>query len=212
MKFSRDGMLLWLGALATLVTYLISKGTPPTQWTYMEWLQMASFVAAWIIGKLQASPLESNVNLRLQHPNATVMALLLSVGLVFGAGCAKSHLQEIQVTHDSLALAQDLEAQLCWGVAKVTDPVENRSHCTTGVATQIGLTDARHQAINSKLAQAFTIHKSVTAQLAAGATNVDLATLTSLINAIVSDLAALQQTPEVVRLTAAVQNGKVVKP
>jgi hypothetical protein len=211
MKFSRDGMLLWLGALAALAAYLSTKGDPRS-WVYHDYIDLMAFAAAWGLGKLQASPLESNVNLKLQHPNSTVLTLLLSVGLVFGmTGCAKNHLQEIQVSHDSLALAQDLEAQLCWGVAKVTDPVPDRTHCTTAIAGTIGLTDMRHQSLNARLAQAFTVHKSVTTQLATGATNVDLTTLTSLINEIVNDLNTLKQTPEVQRLTQAVQSGKVVK-
>jgi hypothetical protein len=55
---NRDGFILWVGAGAALVTYLISAGEPPTQWTYQEWLQFGSAGFAFLMGKLQTSPMK----------------------------------------------------------------------------------------------------------------------------------------------------------
>ena len=86
---------------------------------------------------------------------------LLCVVLIAG-GCAHTtSLQVAQTSHDSLALAQDLEAQLCWGVPTAADGPANKSHCTAPIAATIALTDARHQAINAKLALAFRLHHGV---------------------------------------------------
>jgi hypothetical protein len=57
--WTRDGALLWCLAAAALVAYLMSVGTPPTQWTYHQWLQFAAAFFAWGTGKLQVSPLPS---------------------------------------------------------------------------------------------------------------------------------------------------------
>jgi peptidoglycan/LPS O-acetylase OafA/YrhL len=59
MVLTRDGALLWCVALAALVAYLVSVGTPPTHWTYAQWLQFASAIMVWVVGKLQTSPLPS---------------------------------------------------------------------------------------------------------------------------------------------------------
>ena len=54
---TRDS-ITWLLLLAVAVVgYLITAAKPPTEWGYMEWLQAASFVLAWITGKLGSSPL-----------------------------------------------------------------------------------------------------------------------------------------------------------
>ena len=54
---NRDS-LTWLLLLAVAVVgYLITAAKPPTEWGYMEWLQAASFILAWIVGKLGSSPL-----------------------------------------------------------------------------------------------------------------------------------------------------------
>jgi len=57
---TRESYLLWLGLVATLVTYLISAAKSPLEWSYLEWLQAAAFILAWVIGKLQSSPLKGN--------------------------------------------------------------------------------------------------------------------------------------------------------
>lgn len=54
---NRDSALWYLAALGAVVGYLITAQKPPTEWSYMEWLNAASFVLAWAIGKLQTSPL-----------------------------------------------------------------------------------------------------------------------------------------------------------
>ena len=57
---TRDGVLLWLLAGGALVGYLLSVGVPPTDWDYQQWLQFAAAIAAWGVGKLQASPAPSS--------------------------------------------------------------------------------------------------------------------------------------------------------
>jgi len=138
-----------------------------------------------------------------------LLAMALSGAFLVSACAAKTtRLQTMQVSHDSLALAQDLEAQICWGVGSVKDSVPNRSECSTPLAQKIGLTPGRHQAINLRLAQAFTLHATLTNQMKTGI-NPDLSELASLIETILSELKGLQQVPEVVRLTATVQKAKV---
>jgi hypothetical protein len=60
MKLTRDGLTLWLLAVGALTAYLLSVGTPPQEWTYQQWLQLAAAAAGWGIGKLQASPQPSS--------------------------------------------------------------------------------------------------------------------------------------------------------
>lgn len=60
---TRDSRLLWLGLAVALVGYLITAGTPPIDWSYMDWLQGASFLLAWASGKLATSPLRGEHDL-----------------------------------------------------------------------------------------------------------------------------------------------------
>lgn len=55
---TRDSLVLWLGLGVALVGYLITAAKPPVAWSYMEWLQFASFLLAWVAGKLATSPLK----------------------------------------------------------------------------------------------------------------------------------------------------------
>ncbi|MCR4342143.1 MAG: hypothetical protein NUW01_19880 [Gemmatimonadaceae bacterium] len=55
---TRDSRLLWLTAANAMVGYLITAAKPPTEWSYMEWLQFLSFALVFISGKLGTSPLE----------------------------------------------------------------------------------------------------------------------------------------------------------
>jgi len=138
-----------------------------------------------------------------------LLVFVLVVACV-ATGCAArlTPLQQVQATHDALATAQDLEAQLCWGVATVTAPVPDRSRCTTAIATTVGLTDARHQALNAQLATAFTVHKAVTAQLRAG-TAADLTSLRTIIAAILALIGELRPAPLVERLATSVKAGEI---
>jgi hypothetical protein len=115
-------------------------------------------------------------------------------------------LTTVNTSQDVLATAQDLEANLCWGVASTLDPVPDREHCTNPLAATVQLTDARHQAINARLGPAFRLHKELTAQAKAGAT-INLARLQALIQEILALVGQLQQTPTVVQLAAAVSAG-----
>lgn len=57
MQINRDSAVLWVGVGLALVGYLTTAETPPTQWTYNEWLQFASAALACLMTKLQHSPL-----------------------------------------------------------------------------------------------------------------------------------------------------------
>lgn len=54
---TRDSVVWTLGLFAAIVGYLITSEKPPTEWTYLQWLQAASFVLAWVMGRLSTSPL-----------------------------------------------------------------------------------------------------------------------------------------------------------
>lgn len=56
-KLTRESAILYVGMGVAVISYLITAAKPPTQWGYMEWLQAASFLLAWIMGKLGSSPL-----------------------------------------------------------------------------------------------------------------------------------------------------------
>lgn len=56
---TRDSYLLWLGLAIAIVGYL-SASKSPLEWGYTEWLQAASFLLAWVSGKLATSPLKGN--------------------------------------------------------------------------------------------------------------------------------------------------------
>lgn len=136
------------------------------------------------------------------------MKRLLIVSLLF-TGCASGGLlRTLQVTHDSLATAQDLEAQLCWGVANVASGPADRTHCTTVTATTIGLTTERHNKFNAQLATAFNMHKGLTQQAKAGG-HVDTEALDTIIKSILSLVGQLQQTPAVVQLATTVKAGQL---
>lgn len=209
MKLSRDSLLLWIPVLGALIAYLLSA-PPPTEWGYTQWLQFAAAVVATASAKLMRSPLKGENDAPSVNPSRfgpLVLILLLAGG---ASGCAAKFtpLQQVQVTHDALATAQDLEAQLCWGVATVHQGPADRSYCTTPVAQAIGLTTARHQALNGKLKIAFDLHRSITAQIAAGL-QVNLTSLKTAILDILAFITQLQQTPAVAQLTAAVKAGEI---
>mgnify|MGYP001560576806 FL=1 len=55
---TRDSYVLWIGFAVAIVGYLATAEKPPTDWTYLQWLQGLSVVLAWISGKLASSPLK----------------------------------------------------------------------------------------------------------------------------------------------------------
>ena len=57
---TRDSAVLWIGFGVAIVGYLITAAKPPVEWGYMEWLQGASFLLAWAMGKLGTSPLKGD--------------------------------------------------------------------------------------------------------------------------------------------------------
>ncbi len=54
---TRDSWVWIIGFVGALATYLATVGTPPTAWTYGEWLKLVLFIVAYIVGRLGASPL-----------------------------------------------------------------------------------------------------------------------------------------------------------
>ena len=56
---TRDGLGVWLAALAALVAYLLADGRPPTLWDYRDWLKFVAAAVGWLAGKLGSSPLPS---------------------------------------------------------------------------------------------------------------------------------------------------------
>jgi len=132
--------------------------------------------------------------------------------LSFGCATKTTKLVTAQVSHDSLALAQDIEAQLCWGVANAKATVPDRTRCTTDVAIKIALTDARHQAFNQKLAQAFILHEQITSVLRLGGT-ADTSQFVALLESIVTDLSHLETGfwPDVTRLINTVKSAEKIR-
>lgn len=55
---TRDSVVWTLAILGALVTYLLSAGAPPTEWTYQQWLQFVAAAIATVSGKLATSPLK----------------------------------------------------------------------------------------------------------------------------------------------------------
>lgn len=101
----------------------------------------------------------------------------LIVLTLFVVNCAAGGMvRTVQVSHDWLALAQDYEAQLCWGVPNVQSGPADRTHCTAPTAATVKLTDARHQELNKQLVLAFNLNAAAAKQLKAGQ-NADLTPL-----------------------------------
>lgn len=59
MGLTRDSMVLWLGVALGIVTWLASKGEPPTVWTYTDWLEAVGFALSTISAKFLHSGLPS---------------------------------------------------------------------------------------------------------------------------------------------------------
>lgn len=193
--------LRWITALSALILWVSARHSATT-------LPSATAMASGFVPGSPAAKADDKIINSAKKYGPLVLVLVLVGGMT--SGCAKmSPLQVIQVSHDSLATAQDLEAQLCWGVVSVREGPADRSHCTTPVSSIIGLTTERHQALNGKLATAFTLHKSLTAQVASGAAQVDFALLKSIINDILAIIGQLRPTAEVAQLTSAVKAGAI---
>lgn len=60
-KVNRESAILWIGAIVALLAYLRASDIPTT-WTYDDWIKFASASAAYILGKLQWSPLPGPPN------------------------------------------------------------------------------------------------------------------------------------------------------
>lgn len=141
------------------------------------------------------------------------MRKVLIVSLVFTLiGCATktTPVQVAVVSHDALATAQDLEANLCFGVpdAYAALALPAHDHCTNPVAAQVGLTDAKHRQINQGLAEAFQFYRTATSVAQATGT-ADFSSMNAALQSVLTLLATLQQTnPTVTSLVTAVKSAK----
>jgi hypothetical protein len=54
---NRDSALLYLGFAATVIGYFAAAEQTPDLWSFKEWMQFGLVVIAWLVGKLQTSPL-----------------------------------------------------------------------------------------------------------------------------------------------------------
>ena len=53
----RESKLFWLLLAVAIIAYLKTVATPPNHWGYTDWLNAGTFLGAWLIGKMQSSPL-----------------------------------------------------------------------------------------------------------------------------------------------------------
>lgn len=54
---TRDSVVWVLLFVGLLLSHLITAQAPPTQWSYMQWLQFLSTFLAGVVGWLSSSPL-----------------------------------------------------------------------------------------------------------------------------------------------------------
>jgi len=130
------------------------------------------------------------------------------VAWLFLFGCVHTTpLQVAQTGKAALDLAQETEAELCWGVADVYHGPADRTTCTTSTAAAVGLTSAKHQQFNAKLHQAYDLERTSAALLAAGQT-ADWTSFNAVLSDIIVLLQTLQQTPTVLQLQTQVKAGQ----
>lgn len=73
MKIYRESLLLWLAFGGALVAFLVTAEAPPTEWSYVQWLQFAVFVFGWFIGKLQHSYLSGDPAKKPEEEQPTII-------------------------------------------------------------------------------------------------------------------------------------------
>lgn len=54
---TRDSLVLILGIVGSVFTYLASADKPITEWAYAQWIQFGSFLVGVLIAWLRSSPL-----------------------------------------------------------------------------------------------------------------------------------------------------------
>lgn len=54
---TRDSLVWWVMAAGAMLGYLAVAKTPPTQWSYEQWLQAGLAGVGWLSGYLKSSPL-----------------------------------------------------------------------------------------------------------------------------------------------------------
>jgi hypothetical protein len=133
---------------------------------------------------------------------------LIALAALVGCAGHTTPLQVATATHNTLALAQDIEAQICFGVADAyhspTGPAAQ--HCTTPTAATVQLTDVRHQQLNAKLRDAFNLQHAFEVAAAAGSA-ADPKTLNAAVQEALTIALQLVQTPIVQQLVANIQAG-----
>jgi hypothetical protein len=150
---TRDSRLLWLGLAIAVVGYLLTASGPPTHWTYMQWLQFASFMLAWVSGKLATSPLAGDVDSGTVSPPtlkavidrtsgpAAVVALAVAASL--SASCASVPLKQKAV----------LTVQASQAALGIVDDAEMAAYALQAP----GLTADRHRAFSRALSDAYAV-------------------------------------------------------
>ena len=57
MALTRDSALLYLGAVSTIITYVLASPKDLPEWNLRDYLQGGLLIVSWLMGKLQTSPL-----------------------------------------------------------------------------------------------------------------------------------------------------------
>lgn len=162
---TRDSKILPILQVSAIVLALIVANiTNPLDWGVspiaLKWLGLLSTIIGTVAGFLGTSPLKgSSDNNSVTPPRLPVVLLALTLGaLLFGVSCAGNLRVQLVKAHQSietaLATADDTERIVCFGtkeLARVPDP----THCTTALAVQAGLTDAKHREFHRLLSLAF---------------------------------------------------------
>jgi len=119
----RESLILWIGAAAALVGYLIHTEAPPTEWNYGEWLGVASFVLAWAMGKLAHSPLKGKPDEASVSPTRLtcwLLPLLLVGGLSLGCASVPAVVSPNPAA-DQVAATRAQALQLATSLTAATD-------------------------------------------------------------------------------------------
>ena len=142
---------------------------------------------------------------------ATLGIAMLVMVMTSCSGCATTNqLRTVQGSHDSLVAAQDIEAQICWGVKSAVDPAipDDTTKCTSDLAKTVGLTDERHKQLHAQLFRAFELHKTATTLIRNGKP-ADVSGINAAIVEILSLIAQLQPAPQVTQLKSSVEAGRI---
>lgn len=164
---TRDSVALKVLLLISVVLGVVAQVTDPalygldprTGGIVMSWIKLVSLIVAAVTGWLQTSPLkgEHDGDQVTRVKGGNMGAWLLPLLLVSAVSCAgvtprAQLVQTHQAIQTLLASVDDAERTLCFG-STILPTVPTR--CTTEAATQAGLTDQRHQAIQGAFNRAY---------------------------------------------------------